>query len=124
MIQVCASALERSATRLHQAAGRALEGLAREAAARLVEAAALQTPVDTGKLRANWSVAETGPLSAVAENATHYASFVEFDTRHWISRNIVPGQRFMRDAMEETEAVLPEKVETRLREMMERALHG
>ena len=118
MITVDVSGLKQSALRLRQAAGNALAGLALQAAEHLAEEARLRTPMDTGALRANWSAAETGPLSAEAGNQVQYASFVEFDTRHWISGNIVPGQRFMRDAMEETEEALPEMVEARLEELI------
>jgi len=120
MIQIDASALRRSAKRLHRAAECALDGLALQAAERLAEAATPRTPVDTGKLRANWSAVETGARSAEARNSVRYASFVEFDTRHWISRNIVPGQQFMRDAMEETEDAMPDMAAERLHALIER----
>jgi hypothetical protein len=119
MIRVDAVALNRSALRLRQAAGRALEGLALEAAEHLAKEAGVRTPVDTGRLRAGWRARETGVLSAVAENAVPYASFVEFDTRHWISGNIVPGQRFLGRAMAETESALPGMAKARLREVIE-----
>jgi len=91
MIRVDVAALCGSAGRLRQVAGRALGGLALAAAEHLAEEARERTPVDSGRLRASWSARETGPLSAVAKNSVHYASFVEFDTRHWRSGNIVPG---------------------------------
>ena len=124
MIRVDVSALRRSVLRLKRASDDAPDGLAGAAAEHLAEEASARTPVDTGRLRASWHARETGALTAVAYNPVEYASFVEFDTRHWISGNVVPGQRFLRDAMEETEAAMPEKVETRIREVMERALHG
>jgi len=120
MIRVDVSALSRSALRLHRAAGGALEGLALQAAEHLAEGVRGRTPVDTGQLRGSWSAVGTGPLSAVAKNPVHYASFVEFDTRHWISGNIVPGQRFLGRAMVETEAALPKMLKERLQEVVGR----
>ena len=116
MIRIDTSALCRSAKRLQRSTDKVLGGLALKAAEHLARYAAERTPVDTGRLRAGWMAAQTGPLSAVAENPVEYASFVEFDTRHWISGNIVPGQLFMRRAMEETEAALPGMVEEQLQE--------
>ena len=120
MIRVEVSALQRSARRLQQEAGTALHGLALRAAVHLAEEATMRTPVDTGRLKANWSAVETGPLSAETRNPVHYASFVEFDTRHWISGNIVPGRRFLAAAMEETEEAMPGMVEEQLRDVIER----
>ena len=118
MIRVDTTAIRRSAERLHRKTGAVLNGLALEAAEHLAEGARERTPVDTGRLRAGWSAAETGPTSAAAQNAVQYASFVEFDTRHWISGNIVPGQLFMRRAMAETEGALPGMVKERLTEVV------
>jgi len=116
MIRVDVSALERSAGRLRKAvAGAALGGLALKAAEHLAQGARERTPVDTGRLRAGWTAVQTGVLSAAAENPVQYASFVEFDTRHWISRNIVPGQLFLRRAMAETEAAMPGMVKAQLK---------
>ena len=120
MIRVDVAALEKSAMRLRREVGAALNGLAFRAAAHVAEEATVRTPVDTGRLKGNWSAVERGPLSAEVRNPVHYASFVEFDTRHWISGNIVPGQRFLARAVEETEEALPDMVEERLREVIER----
>ena len=116
MIRMNSSALCRSAKRLRRSSDQVLDGLALKAAERLVREATERTPVDTGRLRAGWTAAQTGPHAALVKNSVEYASFVEFDTRHWISGNIVPGQLFMRRAMEETEAALPGMVEERLQE--------
>ncbi|MCL2562426.1 MAG: HK97 gp10 family phage protein [Oscillospiraceae bacterium] len=118
MIRIDVTELKRGALRMRHASRRALGGLALRAAEHLAEEAELRTPIDTGLLRGSWSAAETGPLSAEARNRVHYASFVEFDTRHWISKNIVPGRRFMRDAMEEAETSLPGMAETHVRELI------
>ena len=121
MIRVDVSALERSAGRFRKLiADAALSGLALKAAEHLSHEAAARTPVDTGRLRGGWTAVSTGPRSAVAKNPVPYASFVEFDTRHWISRDIVPGQLFMRRAMAETEAALPGMVQNQLTEVVGR----
>ena len=120
MIRMDTSALCRSAKRLQRSADQVLGGLALKAGEHLAREAAENTPVDTGRLRAGWTAAQTGPHAALVKNPVEYASFVEFDTRHWISGNIVPGQLFMRRAMEETEAALPIMVEERLREAIGR----
>ena len=124
MIRVDVCAVRESAGRLLRSAGQVLTGMALEVAEHLAEEARGKTPVDTGNLQANWVAVETGPYSAVAHNDVHYASFVEFDTRHWISRNVVPGQKFMRRAMEETEAKLPEMVKERVEEVVRRGFGG
>jgi len=118
MIRIDVAALNRSALRLRQAADRALDGLAQEAAEHLVGDVRARTPVDNGRLRAGWHVDQSRPLSAVVRNSVPYASFVEFDTRHWISGNIVPGQRFLGRAMAETETVLPRMVKEQLRDVI------
>jgi len=105
---------------MQKGANSALGGLALRAAVHLAEGAEERTPVDTGRLRAGWSARETGPLSAEVRNEVPYASFVEFDTRHHISGNVVPGQRFFGRAMVETEMVLPGMAEERLREAVGR----
>lgn len=124
MIRVDVRGIQESAGRLSRLAGQVLSGLALEAAAHLAEGARGRTPVDTGRLQTGWVAAETGPLTAEARNDVEYASFVEFDTRHWISHNIVPGQKFMRTAMEETEGVLPEMVKARVEEVVRRGFGG
>ena len=124
MIRVDTLELRKSALRLRQAAGGVLDGLAFEAAEHLAREARERTPVDTGRLRAGWYVAETGALSAEVRNPVAYASFVEFDTRHWVSGGIVPGRRFLGRAMAETEAALPEMAEARLREVIGRCFGG
>ncbi|MCL2843597.1 MAG: HK97 gp10 family phage protein [Oscillospiraceae bacterium] len=124
MIRVDVRAIQESAGRLSRLAGQVLSGLALEAAEHLAEEARVKTPVDTGVLQANWTAVETGPLTAEARNDVYYASFVEFDTRHWISHNIVPGQKFMHRAMDETEAVLPEMVKERVEEVVRRGFGG
>ena len=120
MIRVDYAALQKSAALLKRASEQVLDGLALQAAEHLVEEARVRTPVDTGRLRAAWQAQRTGPLSAVAENPVEYASFVEFDTRHWISRQIVPGQKFMHEAKEATREALPEKTAEKLRELIGR----
>ncbi|MCL2587871.1 MAG: HK97 gp10 family phage protein [Oscillospiraceae bacterium] len=121
MIRVDTGAIERSAMRLKRAAkSKPLQGLALTAAAYLAEGATERTPVDTGRLRAGWSAAETGAHTAEVCNPVEYASFVEFDTRHWISRQIVPGQKFMHRAKDETAEALPEKIAERVREVIGR----
>ena len=120
MIRVDSSAISRSAARLRRAADGALSGLALRAAEHLSREARARTQVDTGRLRAGWVAIGTGPLSAKAKNPVPYASFVEFDTRHWISRNIVPGQRFMHRAIEETEEALPGMVKDWVQEVVGR----
>ena len=120
MIRIDTSGLCRSAKRLRRSTDQVLSGLALKAAAHLAREAEARCPVDTGRLRAGWTATQTGKLSAVSKNPVEYASFVEFDTRHWISGNIVPGQLFMRRAMEETEAALPGLVNDQLQEVIGR----
>ena len=121
MIRVDVRAIRQSASRLRRAAEQGpFNGLAKEAATHLAEGARERTPVDTGRLRAAWTATETGPNRAEARNPVEYASFVEFDTRHWISRQIVSGQKFMHEAKEATREALPEKAAAKLRELIGR----
>ncbi|MCL2367679.1 MAG: HK97 gp10 family phage protein [Oscillospiraceae bacterium] len=124
MIRVDVGAIKQTAIRLRGAADSALNGLALEVAEYLAQEAEASTPIDTGKLRAAWVAEETGPLTAQTRNPVPYASFVEFDTRHWISGQTVPGQRFLRDAIEGAEAALPDLAETRLEEVIRRCFDG
>jgi len=104
---------------MHWAAKRALGDLPLRAAEHLEREATERTPVDTGRMRGSWLAFETGPTSAVVKNPVRYASFVEFDTRHWISGKVVPGQRFLGRAIAETEEILPEMAEAHLRGVLE-----
>ena len=119
MIRVDVSALNRSAERLLGTAGNALEGLALKAAEHLAEEARERTPVDTGKLKAQWSALQTGKLSATAVNPVHYASFVEFGRRNRFGGRFVPGQRFMATAMEETNEQMPRMAKEQLQAALE-----
>ena len=101
-----------------------MDGIAFQAAEHLAEGARERTPIDTGLLHRSWQAVETGALTAKAKNEVHYASFVEFDTRHWISRNIVPGQRFMHRAMVETEDKLKVLVKERVEEIIRGSFNG
>ena len=114
MIRVEVSALKRSAGELNRARGGILYGLALEAAGHLAEGARALSPVDTGKLKASWTVSEAGRLQARAVNPVEYASFVEFGRRNRFGGRFVPGQRFMTRAMEETRARMPKMVKAHL----------
>lgn len=96
----------------------ALDGLAYDIATHLVEEARERTPIDTGNMKANWEAVETGRLTALAENPTHYASFVEFGRRNRFGGRFVPGQKFMTQAIAETEEKLEEIVQTHIAERM------
>ena len=118
MIRVNASALQGSARRLYGAAQGALDELALQAAEHLKQGAKERTPVDTGKMKAAWRISQTGRLSALVENPTRYASFVEFGRRNRFGGRFVPGQRFMTKAVEETEEEMPRMVKAHLQTLL------
>ena len=119
MIRVDVSALDRSAKRLYGAADSALEGLALKAAEQLLQGAKERTPVDGGRLKAGWSVLQTGRHEALVTNPVHYASFVEFGRRNRFGGRFVPGQRFMTAAVEETEEKMPQIMGEHLQRVLE-----
>lgn len=118
MIRVDTRQLQQVVKSLQKNSKASLNGLALEVAEHLAQEAKQRTPVDTGALRAAWQAAETGHLTAVAKNNVAYASFVEFDTRHWISRNIVPGVQFMAGAKAQTKEALPKITKEHLTEKL------
>ena len=119
MIRVDVSALKRSAVRLFGATGSALEGLALKTAEHLVQEARERTPVDTGKLKAEWTALQVGRLSAAAVNPVRYASFVEFGRRNRFGGRFVPGQRFMTAAMDETKEQMLRIVKEHVQDVLE-----
>ncbi|MCL2828364.1 MAG: HK97 gp10 family phage protein [Oscillospiraceae bacterium] len=118
MIRVDISALNRSVKRLRGAADGALCGFAGEMGRHLAKEAAERTPVDTGKMRAAWIVAETDRLTAAVQNPVRYASFVEFGRRNRGGGAFVPGQKFMTTAIVKTELVMPQLVVDRLQRVL------
>ena len=60
------------------------------------------SPVDTGKLRGSWSRSEPQGDSVEVFNNTEYAAHVEFGHRTRGGGGFVPGQHFLRDAVDES----------------------
>jgi len=113
MIRVDVSGIKRVAHTMRKSKGTALQGLALKTADHLAQEARERTPIDTGLLEKSWEVSETGELTALTKNETHYASFVEFGTR------FMDGQKFLTTAIAETEEAMPkfvlEHLETKIR---------
>jgi len=115
MMRVEVAAIYRAAEHMRIAAGDVMEDFALETAEQMKENAMARTPVDTGDMQKNWRVSKTGEHSALVENPTRYASFVEYGRRNRFGGRFVPGQKFMTGAMIETEEQLPKLVEHRMK---------
>ena len=101
MIRVDVSRIKQAAKTMRKGKQTALNGLALKIAEYLAEEAKYRSPIDTGLLKKSWEASETGELTALTKNETHYASFVEFGTR------FMAGQKFLTTAIAETEEALP-----------------
>jgi len=110
MIRVDVSQIKQTAKQIRKHAPKALTGLALKTAEHLAAEATDRTPVDTGLMQASWEVQETGHLTAITQNPTHYAKFVEFGTR------FMEARKFMTTAIAETEEALPKIVTEHLKE--------
>ena len=115
MMRVNVTAIQRAAENMRVGAGDALGDFAIEVAEQMKEKAVERTPVDTGYMQKNWQVSSSGEHSALLENTTRYASFVEYGRRNRFGGRFVPGQKFMTTAMIETEEQLPKMVEQRMK---------
>lgn len=104
MIRVDISEIKQVAQAMRKGRQTALCGLALKIAEHLAQEAKYRSPIDTGLLKKSWEVSETGELTALTKNETHYASFVEFGTR------FMEGQKFLTTAIAETEEALPKLV--------------
>jgi len=113
MIRADVSGIKRVSHAIRKGKQTALHGLALKTAEHLAGEARDRTPIDTGLLKKSWEVSETGELTALTKNETHYASFVEFGTR------FMEGQKFLTTAIAETEEAMPklatEHLETKIR---------
>ena len=74
---------------------------------KLISRAKRKTPVDTGNLRRNWQRGEVEGDSVDVYNNTEYAAHVEFGHRTRGGVGFVPGQFFLRDAVQELEENFP-----------------
>ena len=110
MIRIDVSQVAKTAKQIRKQAPKALNGLALKTAEHLSREARERSPTDTGLLKASWEAQETGVLTAIVKNPTHYASFVEFGTR------FMDGQKFLTTAIAETEEALPKIVAEHLKE--------
>jgi len=118
MIRVDTSQITQTAKQIRKHAPKALAGLAKKTAEHLAEEARVRTPIDTGAMKASWETQETGHLTAITQNPTHYASFVEFGTR------FMEARKFMTTAIAETEEVLPKIATEHLKEQAGRWFGG
>ena len=118
MVKIDVAQLKQFAERMRGLASEGtLMGLAKAVAEDVKEKATMRTPVDTGRLKASWTVQQTGDLSAIVENPVEYASFVEFDTRTR-SGSIVRGIGMLRygtdEAKEELEQTVSDHIQAKL----------
>ncbi|MBQ7705879.1 MAG: HK97 gp10 family phage protein [Selenomonadaceae bacterium] len=63
-----------------------------------------KTPADSGRLRGAWARSEPSGGSIEVYNNTEYAPYVEFGHRTRNGKSVVPGQFFLRDAVDESRA--------------------
>lgn len=102
-----AKALERAAKEFPKAR----ESFLRMEAERLKSRVVPKTPADTGRLRGGWQVGEVEGDEIEVGNNVEYAAHVEYGHRVKMfgryTGNVVPGQFFLRDAVEETAAAFP-----------------
>lgn len=70
------------------------------------------TPVDTGRLRADWKRSSVQGNKVAVFNNTEYAGHVEYGHRVKVhgryTGGFVPGRHMLRDAMEETKKNFPQ----------------
>lgn len=74
----------------------------RQTAENLKSRAVRHTPVDTGLLRNSWQVGEPAGGSIEVGNTAEYSAFVEFGHRTRGGSSFVPGQFFLRSAVDES----------------------